>query len=172
MDWIRDILSPEEQISVSEMVRQAEMKTSGEIVPMIVRRSGNIPGVPVSLQKYAWVRRLFVNRQSENDAVWRRAIVEFESLKIKNTKDRSGILIFVSYFERRAVVLGDEAIHRLIPEQAWDELLTALTTEMKQGQVVIGFQKAIAMSGEILHKYFPIQQNDQNELKNHLVIKE
>ena len=47
--WIQSRLSSDDLDSVEKAIGQAEMKTSGEIVPMIVRRSSTIGHIPLTL---------------------------------------------------------------------------------------------------------------------------
>lgn len=47
--WLRSRLSPEEGKAIEEAIKKAEQKTSGEIVPLIVRRSSTIGHVPLCL---------------------------------------------------------------------------------------------------------------------------
>lgn len=45
--WARSVLKPEDLPKISEAVRRAEMKTTGEIVPVIVHRSSVVGHVPL-----------------------------------------------------------------------------------------------------------------------------
>ena len=47
--WIRSRLSSEDLKSIEEAVGKMEQKTSGEIVPMIVRRSSTVGHIPLTL---------------------------------------------------------------------------------------------------------------------------
>ena len=48
-NWISKFLSEQEISSITDAVKNAESKTSGEIVPVIVRRSSSVGHIPVLL---------------------------------------------------------------------------------------------------------------------------
>lgn len=119
-----------------------------------------------------WVQRLLVSEADELSQVWQRARSEFALTKISKTAQRTGVLIFVSVMERKAVVLADESIARFYQPQDWQNLVQQLAGDLKKGQWLKAFESAIKRAGDMLMGHFPIKEGDQNELPDHLVIKE
>ncbi len=194
-------------------VQTAELKTSAEIVPMIVERSSAIAHVPNSLflllslfwvtamplisQHFTFgntvvveilgfmfafvlslllarvrlVQRLFVPRVDREAQVDDRAELEFFESNIKSTQDSTGILIFVSLLEHRAVVLADKSVAVKYPPETWNEIVNGLLTKIKAGDLAGGFAWAIEKCGDLVAPHFPIKPGDQNELANDLIIK-
>lgn len=102
----------------------------------------------------------------------RRAQLEFYEAGIGGTHGKTGVLIFVSLLERRAVVLADRAISEKLPAETWDAIVQALISRTKSGDFVGGMCEAIETVGALLAQQFPIRPDDRNELPNQLVIKE
>ncbi len=213
-DWAKAYLKAERVELIVDAIKKAEAKTSGEIVPMIVRRSSTVGHVPVILlsllvalffvfdgpvwqaeflgEHWAWyladialfvavsamfskltgVQRLLTTRSDQDDQVNMRAEIEFYESNIKNTTGATGILLFASLMERRAVILADKAISEKVSQEAWREVCDILVEGIKKGNMGLAFSSAIAKCGEILAPEFPIQPDDVNELKDQLIIKE
>ena len=57
-----------------------------------------------------WLRRVVTPRQQMLDEVAARARETFFDKRIHHTSDATGLLIYVSLFEHRAVVLGDQNV--------------------------------------------------------------
>lgn len=105
-------------------------------------------------------------------AVEARAMLELENMRVRHTHKRTGILIFVSWFERKAVVLGDEGIAKKITPELWQKLVTELAQDMKSGSVKTGFEKAITSAGVLLTEHFPASAHNPNEIRNDLIIRD
>jgi putative membrane protein len=118
------------------------------------------------------LRRLFTPIHDQALSVFHRAQLEFHETGIPATTGKTGVLIFVSLQERRAVILGDQAISSHIKPDAWVEIVNGLLAQMRAGKMREGFTSAIAKVGEVLAREFPIQPGDVNELPNTLIVKE
>lgn len=212
--WAQQELSQEELNKIENAVVQAEKKTSGEIVPMIVHRSSTIGHVPVLIlclltalyfaldapywqaeylgdhwawyfadilficgatlffSRLNWVQRNLISPSDRMEQVQMRAELEFYESNIRETKSGTGILLFVSLLERRAVVLADSSISEKFQKNIWSEVCETLISGLHSGSMAKGFCSAIEMSQEILTPHFPIQPDDVNELRNHLIVKD
>lgn len=213
-NWLKGKLDGAQLQQIAEAVKRAESTTSGEIVPMIVRKSSTLGHVPVilfslfvavffaadgpSLQaefvgdhvllyfvdtvviviltallgRSTFVQRLLTTRADQIAQVEMRAEIEFYGSDIRKTRDATGILLFVSLLERRAVVLADQAISEKVPKDTWLGVCDILISGIKKKNMGSAFGNAVEKCGEILTPLFPIKPDDENELKDHLVIKE
>lgn len=88
---------------------------------------------------------------------------------IFNTRERTGMLLFMSFLEREAMILGDEGINEKVSSEIWEGILAQLTSGMKRGEKVTAIIRTIESMGNLL-KQFPIQPNDKNELRDDLRI--
>lgn len=124
------------------------------------------------LAKSLWIQKVFVPERDEMNQVHQRAQLEFYSNRIHRTENGTGVLIFVSIMEKKAVVLADEGISKQLPPETWEKLVAALGEALHKGHWGHGFVQAIENCGEHLKTHFPITSPRQNELKNHLVVKD
>lgn len=213
-NWLKTKLDNTKLQSIEDAIREAESTTSGEIVPMIVRKSSTIGHVPMILlsvfiaiffaaggpglqsqfignhwawylldfaglfaltgllSRLYWVERLLTSRADQIAQVNMRAVIEFYESNIKKTRDATGILLFVSLMERRAVVLADKAINDKVAKDTWQEVCDTLVSGIKKRDMGLAFCDAIRKCGEILTPDFPIKPDDENELQDRLIMKE
>ncbi len=101
--------------------------------------------------------------------VRRRAIRYFKVGAERRTAGRTGILIYLSQIERRAEIVADEAIHGIVPDEAWGVAMADMLTHVREGRTAEGMIAAIRDVGAILTEHFPRAQNDTNELPDRLI---
>ena len=122
----------------------------------------NVPGVD----------NLIVPGRIIKNHVKQRAITHFVEAGLTNTKDRTGILIFISYREKRIELLADTGINELIPKEKWNDIVENLVKDIRNKKTGEGIIKAIDECGKLLSKHFPIKPDDTNELSNDINILE
>jgi putative membrane protein len=115
-------------------------------------------------------RRLFIRPAEMREEVDEAALTGFYREGLANTRDRTGILIFVSVFERRACVLADKGINEKVPPEAWQEVVDLVTEGFGRREHAEAICRAVARCGEHLRAHFPVKPDDTNELGN-LVMK-
>ncbi len=193
--------------NVSSAIKKAELKTSGEIVPVLLSKSDFYPAahfrlaimvsILTSLVSYycydfldpiflIWIqvpglilgyllayipvlKRLFSTKREMQEEVYQRAVEIFHNHHVSMTKDRVGIMIFISVLERRVEVLADYTIDQKLGTAYWEALIKKLTEKIKEGHTVDGLVGAIEECGESLNELFPIQSDDINEVSNELI---
>lgn len=133
----------------------------------------------ILLSKSLWIQRILLPKKDQILQVSRRAELEFYHAGVQSTKMKTGILLFLSVMEKRAVVLADQAINSKVPKETWDQVCQMMIEGIKKGETAEGICKAIQRSGELLAKEFPApsesgknDQNNPNELSNQLILKE
>lgn len=115
------------------------------------------------------LRRLLAARPTIEYRVSQRAVEAFVSEEVFQTRDRSGILIFLSLLERKVVVLGDSGINANVEKKEWDEVVQIIVKAVRTGHPADGLVRAIAQCGELLHRRgVDIRPDDTNELPNDL----
>lgn len=87
----------------------------------------------------------------------------FFDLGISRTSGRNGILVYVSLFERRCVVLSDFGIDPAALEPGWSTSKRELEHAVKQRKVP-AFQQALQSLGPVLGNLHPRSADDVNEL--------
>jgi putative membrane protein len=123
-------------------------------------------GVVLSLSVHA-LRRLFLSRTLMNEEVTKAARSRFVDQGISRTRDRTGILIYVSLFERRVEVVPDIGIPVEQLGDRWKDAVAALDRSAKQG--VDAFLSALGAMGPMLAQAVPRSVDDVNELPDEVV---
>ncbi len=89
---------------------------------------------------------------------------------LHKTAGRTGILILISFLERRVQVLADQAIHDRVPAGTWDGLVSGITTGMRSGNATDAICEAIARCGVLLAQVSPAGPGDNpDELPDELI---
>ena len=84
------------------------------------------------------------------------------------TKDRNGVLIYLSINDRKFAIIGDAGINKVVPEGFWNDIKEMMIGHFKKGEFAIGLIDGIEKTGEHLKQYFPWQENDVNELPDEI----
>lgn len=104
--------------------------------------------------------------------VHRRAMQAFVEEQIFKTRDRTGILLFISLFEHRIEVLGDEGINQKVTEDEWVDVVLRIRKGIKEGHLADGLVEAIEMCGHLLERQgVAIRPDDANELPDDIRIR-
>jgi len=82
-----------------------------------------------------------------------RAESAFLEEEVFNTRDRTGILVFLALFEHQAVILADEGVHRTVPKDEWLHLVDDLVAGIKAGRAREALCEALTRCGEVLVRY-------------------
>ncbi|MAT38964.1 MAG: hypothetical protein CL946_05105 [Ectothiorhodospiraceae bacterium] len=115
------------------------------------------------------LRRLVLQSTIMEQRVDERASMAFLAEEVFNTRERTGILIFLSLFERRVRVMGDNGINAKVEQEEWDGIVALIVDAMKNNQPAEGLIKAIERCGSHLEKSgVEIRDDDTNELDNSL----
>ena len=85
----------------------------------------------------------------------RTALEQFVVRRIAHTKNRCGVLIFVSLAEHYARIIADEGIAQKVPNAEWQAAIDALTGHMRDGRIAAGFIAAIERCGDVLAAHAP-----------------
>lgn len=123
-------------------------------------------------QNFDFVKRLLTRSSVLAQWVWLRAELEFHREGMGKTEGRTGILILLSLFEHRAVVLADKAINEKLDKDVWQNVVDSVVDGVKKGQLAENLELAIQQCGNHLAKHFPIKPGDTNELSNTVIVKE
>ena len=117
------------------------------------------------------VRRALTPRGLKRDRVLQRAEEQFLAKNLHATRERTGVLIYVSAAERMAELIADETIHAQVDEAAWAAAMAALTAGLKRGEPAAGFAAAVGQCADILAERFPSRPGDNpNELPDAVVV--
>lgn len=117
------------------------------------------------------VRRLFIGHASMDRHVAQRASLAFLSEEVFKTRERTGILIFLSFFERRVIVLGDSGINAKVQKSDWDGIVNTVVSNVCEGKPTDGLVDAIRQCGDLLQQHgVERRRDDTDELTDSLRI--
>jgi putative membrane protein len=108
--------------------------------------------------------RLVTPRAVQRRAVNDRVKQLFLELGVTETRDRSGVLVFLSELERRVEILADRGIHEHVGAEAWQVMVHELVGAIQGGRAAEGLATIIGRIGRELAEKFPPRPDDTNEL--------
>ncbi len=113
------------------------------------------------------LRRALAGSDAMTRSVHRLAMKAFVEEEVFNTRDRTGILLFISLFEHRIEVIGDTGINKKVSADEWADIVEHIRSGIKNGRFADGLVEGIAMCGHLLEKGgVEIREGDANELPN------
>lgn len=116
-------------------------------------------------------KRLFISQKHMDEATKKKAENAFLQEEVFNTRHRTGIMIFVSFFEREVIVMADRGISKVVEQKEWDKMVRGIVDNIRKGKVAEGIEVAIKRCGEVLfEKGFLQTPDDVNELRDDLRI--
>jgi Predicted membrane protein len=116
-----------------------------------------------------FVKRMMLGQDHLDQATRKRAENAFLEEEVFNTRHRTGIMIFVSFFEREVIVMADRGISKVVDQKEWDKLVKGIIDNIRNDKVADGMVTAIHRCGEILlEKGFVKTADDVNELRDDL----
>lgn len=140
MAKIEDFLSKNDEAEVIAAIQTAEKKTSGEI-------------------------RVHIEHTFKGD-IWARAMEVFHMLKMDNTKEDNGVLIYVAVDDRQFVIYGDKGINKVVPPDFWETTKEAIVAQFKKGNFKQGLIDGILRAGKELQAHFPWSEGNENQLSD------
>ena len=140
MSKVEAFLSPQEEEEIVDAILKAEKNTSGEI--------------RVHIEASAKINH------------FSRAQQVFHFLKMDNTKDENGVLLYVAVEDKKFVIYGDKGIDKAVPKGFWDTTKETISSHFKQGNFKQGIIDGVLKTGKELETHFPWHHNDTNELSD------
>jgi uncharacterized membrane protein len=135
---VKDFFSGQEKEDIKQAIMNAELDTSGEI-------------------------RVHIENTCSGDVMDRAAFI-FKQLGMNKTELRNGVLIYLAVKNRRFAILGDSGIHKVVPENYWNDIKAKMLDHFRENRFTDGLIEAIASTGLHLKKHFPHHRDDVNEL--------
>jgi len=98
-----------------------------------------------------------------------RAEMAFLEEEVFRTRQRTGILLFLSLFEHRVIVIGDSGINQQVQQSQWDGIVKTVAAGIHAGRPGEALVEGIRQCGELLERHgVAIQPDDSDELSNEL----
>ncbi|SHJ38126.1 TPM domain-containing protein [Aquimarina spongiae] len=142
MSEVEDFLTQQQEQQIIAAIRHAERLTSGEI-------------------------RVHIESHTDLDVLERTREV-FHLLKMDNTEQHNGVLIYVAVTDHMFAIYGDKGIHEVVGDDFWNSTRDAILTKFKENNFTQGLIDGVLLAGEKLQKYFPWEHGDINELPDEI----
>ena len=143
MIFKKHFFSEEKRKAIVQAITNAEAMTSGEI-------------------------RLHIEANCKKETVLDRAAEVFFQLKMNETKDANGVLIYLAHEDKKFAIIGDKGIDAVVPANFWDGTKEVMSLHFQKGEFFEGIVFAIQETGSHLKQYFPLEKDDKNELSNEI----
>jgi len=133
-------LTAAQEATLVAAIKQAELRTSGEI-------------------------RLHIEDRCPTPEPLDRAAQVFAELQMHQTKLRNGVLFYLAWQTRQFAVIGDAGINAAVPDEFWEAVKETVLDEFRQEKYVVGLDHGIRLVGEQLRQFYPYHAaTDVNEL--------
>ena len=130
-------LPPEAQSRLAALVAQSETMHTGEIRIAI---EGGLP--------WSYLRRQASPRE--------RAMTLFGKLRVWDTANNNGVLIYLLLAEHAVEVVADRGLHAALPADFWPQLLVQIRHALAAQQYEAALAGAIGTLGAALAQHFPL----------------
>ncbi len=100
-----------------------------------------------------------------------RALDQFTRLRVWDTEDNAGVLIYLLLADRRVEIVADRGIHALVGDTAWETICGAMQQEFAAGRFEAGVLTGLSSVSDLLAQHFPARPGEnRNELPNAPVV--
>lgn len=99
-----------------------------------------------------------------------RAIEVFSHLRVWDTEQNSGVLIYLLIADHDFEILADRGIHKHVGVDGWEAISHAMEQRFRRGEFEAGVLHGIHEIGALLKQHFPANGKNDNELSNVPVI--
>jgi uncharacterized membrane protein len=100
-----------------------------------------------------------------------RALAHFGRLRVWDTEDKAGVLIYVLLADRRVEIVADSGIHASVGATAWETICGAMQQEFAAGRFESGVLAGLSSVSDLLAQHFPAAPGENlNELPDAPVV--
>jgi putative membrane protein len=118
------------------------------------------------------VRRLLTRQGEQAAEVARSAAFVFAQQRLASTRSEGGLLIYLSLYERRAVVLADEGVMEATGQPFIDELRDQAVASLRSETAAAAIIETVRAAGDVLSEKMSqsAASPDENELSNRVLL--
>ena len=142
-DYVRALLSEEQEQALVDAITQAELHTSGEI-------------------------RIHLEKTIGSTSAEERAKQWFGKLEMHKTAEKNGVLFYLAIEDRKLALWAGEGINERVPADFWQTIIDLMISEFKVGHFSEGLIAGVEKTGKALGEFFPRQDDDVDELSNEI----
>jgi putative membrane protein len=121
------------------------------------------------LEASPFLKAMFIGPRSREERVRQRALEAFYEKGLYKTRGNTGVLFFLSLYERKVWVLADKGIYEKIQQETVESFARAVSQGIKEGRGSEALCKAIQDAGNLISRHFPLEPGDTNELPDKVI---
>ena len=115
------------------------------------------------------IKRLFVGRQKLYYEADERADAIFLREEVFNSTHRTGVMIFIAFFEHQVIVKADKGISSVVDQKEWVDVVNLVIDGIKKEELAEGILKGVKRCSQILEaNEFIVDADNLDELSNRL----
>jgi uncharacterized membrane protein len=99
-----------------------------------------------------------------------RAVEVFSQLRVWDTAENTGVLIYVQWLDRRVEIVADRGIAAQVPQAEWERICRQMEVAFGEKRFSEGSVAAVCAVGRLLAARFPARADNPNELSNRPVL--
>lgn len=150
--WVaRGVFPPRTMAAIESAIEHEEARHDGEV------RFAVEPALPF--------RALFADASPRE-----RAVAVFSSLRVWDTEQNAGVLIYVLLADRDVEIVADRGIHARVGTAAWETICGEMQREFAAGRFEQGAIIGVRAVSDLLATHFPPRAENPDELPNKPVI--
>jgi putative membrane protein len=134
----------------------------GTLIPLFLVSQAVVKHLPA-------LKRIFISERELEAESSEAAEAQFFQQGVHRTREETGVLIYVSVFERKVRVLADRGINAKIPEGYWTGVVDTTVQAIREGRAADGICAAVSQVAGVLEEKFPVRSDDADELKNVII---
>jgi len=142
--------------------------------PAVLGRIGQ--AITASERRHDGELRFVVEGSLHPFDVWRdrsprdRALEVFSMLRVWDTENDSGVLVYLQMVDRRIEIVADRGIARRVDQSEWDAICRRMESAFRAGRFEAGAVEAIGEITELLARHFPPTGGNPDELPDAPVV--
>jgi uncharacterized membrane protein len=153
-----------------------ESDTRRAIPPELSQRLGQ--RVAASERRHTGEIRIYVEAGLPLGYLWRdatpreRAIAMFGKLRVWDTEQNNGVLIYLLLAEHAIELVADRGLAQRVPNEEWQAIVARMGSAFREGRFEDGLTQALAEVSALLVQHFPLAAGaaDSNELPDEPVL--
>ena len=149
--WLQRDFPPQDMQRIESAIKTSEEKHSGEI-------------------RFAIESSLPLKALWRNEPMHERAIEVFSLLRVWDTEDNNGVLIYLLLADKKVEITADRNINKVVKQSDWELICRLMENYFKQELFAEGVIQGIEEISKLLEEHFPAHHKNENELPNKPII--
>ena len=139
--WVRWVFRPAAMTAIEEAIATSEKRHGGEI---------------------RFVVEAALDRILTGQSARERALEVFSLLRLWDTAQRNGVLIYLLLADRDIEIVADRGVK--VPAPEWEAICRTMESALRRGEYAQAALDGIAAVSRLLEREFPRRADDRNEL--------